>query len=252
MFKSTFTVSLALCLGVALVSWVCASDRKVSSGVPPAVPSLRLTHYQLPYDGFGSVAILDDGSLIVELGGEEILDSETGEWLGHRPLDVLFLNINVNRGMQLYRMGRFVFLGSSDGSALAQRGLDSARVSLTSFKRSTGPDETAYALYTFTGRTLLQYDAATRRLHLVVDDTDHGGLRFEAEETLGVPVRKFDAQETTIPNSSDDGPALLLAPVVSSSVCSANCEGGSCSISCGSGGCRSYCDGRTPVCRCGA
>lgn len=254
---------LALALGCVTAGWGRDENptrKKVD--VSTIGPGFALENHQLPYAGFGSVSILDDGFLLIQLGGEDKTDPETGEFMGITPQDVIGLQINAAQGWGLIQAGRELFLDRHNSAEMASRGLKGSQANRTSFRQGLVETDTVFVLHTLVGPMTFNYDAAAGRIRLTLDDTEKSGLRLGMDEDLGtahgsVVAKSGSFQPAEPTDLTAEGPALLRIVIdpsplalLLSAECSVGCSGGSCSVICNTGGCRAVCEGSTPECKC--
>lgn len=203
----------------------------------------------LPYSGYGSVAILDDGMVLITLGGEFRIDPAKEDSAG-RPEFVVTPGCTIG-----YQMGTTglalvqykddeVFL-DKDGTELARRGLGPDQVVRTTFRHSNVAAQGAnrFALVSLNGDLNANIDRADGELAVTVTDRETGRtLRFTGVIT--------DGGSKALPDS-DPRISLLEPPVLEPSNREIACAQGSCTITCEQRGCAAYCDtSGEPVCRC--
>lgn len=201
----------------------------------------------LPYEGFGSVTIVDDGTLIIEIGGAAttLHDEDDVEFEGIGPYDAIAYQIDMS-GLSLVEHRGQVFL-DNNGVELRARGLRPREVFRTVFP---APDQidanrAPTALVWFTGELQLSFDAQTAQLVLRIEDSEETGRVF----TLAAPVVS-DAKNR---RRSEEG-GIVLTPLeghaVGASSCSITCSKGSGSVNCSESGCKCVCKAGKPVCIC--
>ena len=141
----------------------------------------------VPYVGYGSVTVLNDGVVIVRLDGDPP-PSDDAEW--REPIEAYSLAINPN-GLSLVNMGGAYYL-DRDGAQLRQRGLaptDISKVSLgVGLEQFTGSCG-RYSVLDIRGELMFEWDSESGRGYLEVTAADgSGGFDFEfGGRTAGLP-----------------------------------------------------------------
>ncbi len=252
MNRSWNTPRLGLIVCLLLLAVCVAADRNPKREVKTLSPRLKLTEYTLPYQGYGEVDILDDATIVVQLGGELVGNLETDDdadiWIA--PIEEFAFRMNPV-GLSLVEHQGGVLLdrgGTQDRARRVAVGLGN----VVPF-RVPAPNDvpvTPIALASFSGPMSLGYDAAGR-LVLSITDAEEPARTFTFRPTYG-SGEAMGADGAPVQKPGDDTVILMGEgpPIGWTAGCSANCSGGSCSISCTNQGASCYCKGSTPVCRC--
>jgi len=256
-------LALTLGLGFATSGWSRdSSPTRKQSAPDPDSPQITLKNHELPYFGFGSISILDDGFLLIRVGGEEIVDPESGNWEGETPSDLIGLQVNTGAGWGLVQSGRELFLDRNDEVETIRRGLKGDQANHTTFRQKLAETDTVFALHHMTGLLSLSFDATAGTVCIVMDDSNHSGLRLSVDEAIGTAYGTAVAgngsfQFNELAKMPDEGIALLQVvtdPSVlaanQSAYCTVTCSAGECSVTCTTGGCRAACRGSNPECTC--
>jgi hypothetical protein len=202
-----------------------------------------ISQNQLPYHGYGSVTIVDDGTILVEMGGKETItywdDQESVE---QTPYDAVAYRIDTT-GLALVQAGNEVYFDRK-GKQIQMRGLRSNRVFRTMFPDSDARDPNAppTAIAWFTGDLTVAFNDATSVLTLSAKDTEGTGrvFTFQGRVVTGAPVD----------SSQVDDDLVLVVVSAGSSECSVICAQGSGNISCTNTGCKCVCKSGMPSCIC--
>ena len=207
----------------------------------------------LPYDGYGSVAILDDGILLITLGGEIVAEdrdpTDSATYLGQ--LDT--------SGLTLVEHDGEVFL-DKNGVHIAARGLSPEQMTRQGFQDAAAlePDTPRQALVEIRGDLDLSYNSVTGDLTVAGTGMEDPRRKLRFTVRVGdTPGGGGDGQDPVCASSSSgDGltpgetPIWLNQPSEMSSACSVSCKHGDCTITCNSTGCKTYCSSGQPVCIC--
>ncbi len=239
----------------ASVTRVQAVKSAEERGVTDAVKPSPFTIITMPYAGYGSITLLDEGTLIVRAGlGDDADRAVTG---GFKPpaLEVRALTLDLS-GLSLIQLDRDFFL-DKDGTELRRRGVSAIDAIFTPVAgvRDVATTPTPEAVDEFVGVMYLSLDASGRYLHISVSDFAHDFRTFKTVLELG----SSDSKKSRVPKN--DGattwnPTAIPASFedahdggVAATGCSATCTQGSCDITCPAG-CRAYCDHGIPHCEC--
>lgn len=235
-----------VCTGAALVigaAMVHAGDgRKVTrSGedVRQHSSEIALAKY-LPYEGLGTVDLIDDGTLAIELGGLRWIDDEP---VIVEPQQFFLLELG-GTGISLVHHNGESFV-DANGGELARRGLDVRNVVRTTLpeRTSINSSSTRFSVLSVTGALSVTLDE-NAAVSISVDDVETGIQLFSfygllVTDTTGAAV------------ASGDYPTAQPAGPRPGSDCHATCPGGaSCDIYCGPQGCAAWCSGKKPKCMC--
>jgi len=196
----------------------------------------------LPYEGLGTVDLLDDGTLAIELGGTRWVDDEPVQ---EGTSDMFLFDLN-STGVSLIQHNGEYFI-DVDGGELAARSLDARRVVRTVLPERKNVDISSqrYAVYSETG-TLRVNVTADAVMTVTVEDEDTGGRLFSF---LGILILDSVAAPQ-FASGGYPGTAQPAGPQPGSN-CHATCPGGrSCDINCGTEGCQAWCRGKEPKCMC--
>jgi len=227
---------------LACVPLLARAQRKTvrdADGLRGHVTDFALAKY-LPYDGLGTVDLLDDSTLAIELGGLQWVDDEP---LRVPPNEFFAFTLN-DSGVSLVQHEGKTFI-DVNGEALIERGLAPERVVRTTLPPRAAVDLAGkrYAVYSETGR-----------LH--IDLREDGMVSYSVEdEQTGEPLFSFRAllvtNQTDATQIASGGPVAQPVYPKPGSNCHATCPGGrSCDINCGTEGCAAWCRGKKPKCMC--
>ena len=229
-----------------------ADERATAEAVP-----LRDT--LLPYHGYGTLAILNDGTLVIDVGGELVYDAAADEFTV-ASMETIAYRIDT-AGLSLVEHRGEVFL-DRNGAQVADRGLTRERVSVTPFPAPNSADGESHrrSIMDFSGDLDLRFDPANHELALTITDTtDTGesGMTFTlAAPVVSGPLQKRDPGSREVGQDlpggeENDAITLTAAAAAWSASCSVDCTNGSCSISCSKKGALCSCSSTGyPQCRC--
>ena len=248
-FQETLGIGVVMSLVFGCTTPGIGADGARGRHVDAVRHTLSLAEYTLPYNGYGELDILDDGCLVIKVGGEWYINPETDESTIQES-DTLIFQLDTS-DLTIVENGESVFLDKK-GVQLAKRGLSWDDVTVTAFPEWVEKDraQARYALETFIGDMALSFDEAEGTLTVSIIDTHDRGGTFN----LTAPIlRHIRAGKRTIlsrPEKPGD-PGIVLAPPPEASSCSATCTRGSCSITCENHTCTAYCRKYgLPVCSC--
>ena len=201
---------------------------------------------RFPYVGEGSVSVLDDGTLVLEVLGGEVLEVASGEQAAVPPATMAF-HLE-KEGLKIIDDKGRVFL-DRHGVEARLRGVspDERNVTLFPSEVSTtgedvGPPRTLLFL---SGSMSLAFDEGSNRLSVEITDA-------ESRRSLNLTARVGLAEPPEYGTPGPDPNEIVLQPVVSTSGCSACCGSTGqfcCSINCPLY-CSAGCSGDTPFCSC--
>lgn len=252
-----------VCLGQERISDSRGQSAKSPQAVPQTVerlapsettvtrdfgPDLRVKNNQVPYAGFGSVMIVNDGTIIIEIGGKETVEyaDDDEETLTVSPYDAIAFHMDIT-GLALVDAGGEVFLDRG-GKQIAERGLSPKRVFRTLFPEASAIEQNSprHALAWFTGDLRLAFDRNSKVLTVRAKDTEDTDRLF----TLSAPVVQADGMTL---NENDEIALIIQSESTvadGSSNCSISCPRGSASINCSNSGCNCVCKSGSPSCKC--
>jgi hypothetical protein len=211
--------------------------------------TLSLVENTLPYNGYGEIDIVDDGCLVIKVGGEVYIDPETEEFTVHKS-DTLVFQLDTS-DLTIVEDGESVFL-DKEGVQLAERGLSWDDVAYTAFPEQIEKDraQARYALETFIGDMDLAFNQAKGTLTVSIIDTHDRGGTFDLTAPILTRVGAGKRTVSSRPEKPGD-PQITLNPPPEQSQCSATCSKGSCEITCQGMACTAYCRRNGfPVCEC--
>jgi hypothetical protein len=212
--------------------------------------TLPLEANALPYDGYGEVDIVENGTIAIKVNGATFVNQETGDFIVQEE-DVLLYQVDTTN-LRIVESHGSVFLDRA-GRGIRQRGLRSDEVVITPFERlqNKGAGGARKAIETFIGDLQLDFSPADGVLSLHIIDRQTAGREFD----LIAPIARYAPQAQKggfeTPDVGND-PQIVLEDPPQQVECSATCSKGSCSISCQGKPCTAYCrGGGYPVCYCG-
>lgn len=253
---SSFQKSIVLCSSL-VVTWGCATIGLGQEHLQPTkrqplstMQAAPLSEYSLPYFGHGSVDIIDDGMLLIQLDGNEVAltHNNDAEQLLMGAVDAVIFKMNT-AGLTIIEKNNEVFLDRNQRN-LRERNLNINQVTQINFpkKEKLIEQKTRQALVSLTGTLEFDYDEFTGILYLDINDS-RSGKSFSLE----APVVSFDQAGSNTNRSleKNNNYSITLNTVdIADSTCSATCDKGSCSISC-SGVCLAGCRSNgNPYCTC--
>ena len=183
------------------------------------VPQLRTP---LPYRGYGEVTILDDATLIVQMGGEIITERS----------ESLAFDLGAEGLAAIDCDGR-LFLDRHRVAWATERLPFSAKINSFPTLREIADEPNRYAFITLTGEMELTFDSRTMELSVVI----------ETEDTVfshSIRIARRDANDRE----------MLSSDTSASSECSVRCASGYCSVTCTKKGCKAFCINGEPSCLC--
>jgi len=238
-------VGALLVLGCALPGF----GRSPIDPVPGETAIEEASDPTLPYSGYGRVAILDDGMVLITLGGEFRTDPAREESgmnaeVGVSASTALAYQMDTS-GMALAQYQDDEVFLDRNGTEIARRGFAPERVIRTSFGRAegseTGPNR--FVLLSLKGQLRATFDTVEKALTVAITDQE-SGRKFSF---TGVVAATREAR----PLLKTDPRVMLSPPSVSlPSHCEFSCAKGSGEYTCLDRGCAGYCDKGTPVGTC--
>jgi hypothetical protein len=238
-----------------VVLFVCAapnngSDRTGRSDTRYSEYALPLTENEVPYQGYGEVDILNDGTVVIQINGALYVNPVTDD-MKVEPEDALAYKIDPT-DLRLVESDGFYFLDRG-GEQIAERGLREHEVKTTAIDGVIKAKKagTRVALVSLYGDLDLDFDARTGVLSVSIIDTRRGYEAFALE----APIKKYMPQtkdgRARISPDRESEPSIVLEDDYGVH-CSATCSSGNCSITCDQSKlaiCYCKSDG-TPVCKC--
>lgn len=218
--------------------------------IKSADKAVPLSQYALPYQGLGAVVIVDDGTLLIEVGGQ--LDEDVEASLVSDEAIAYQLDTS---GLRVIERGGEVFL-DQNGKQLSEQGLRERQVTVIPFVNTANPNPTA--LFEFTGQLDLNFDAATGLLSVTITDTESSGQAFHLSAPIQIAkpaatqgkVLLVDSNAIAASDNPND-PIVLFSMGEMKSKCSIACNNGNGSIECTRRGCICICKTNgEPKCEC--
>lgn len=221
-------------------------DRSVPerSEVGAANPGL-LEFYSLPYSGFGTVWLLENGMLIIDVGGEAVVDEE-GETKIASSVETIGFQIDT-AGVSLVSH-RGDYLLDRQGRHVRQRGWEGKQLTVTQLDAGVDEDRDLHSLMEISGKLDVAFDRETKTLLVEVADVLRGH-RFSVQALVNFSASQGDV--APVGRTLDDGFVQLVPAVAWTASCDTTCTGGNCDITCVKKMAQCWCgtDG-TSICRC--
>ena len=239
-----------------LCVWVIIGVARAGAGDVPPWP---FEHTPLPYQGYGMVVLLNDGTLLIKTGGETVQGTDLTEPV----LDAVMYTLDPARlavteqeaGIKrltvrtpsLSPAAKTLRQPRNDEQPAAERPVPFRRLTA---ERLSGL--TPFSVLEYWGDMTLELDIQTGRPHIQITDRQTG-------ESLVVPAdllvsAKRPSRNERLGNAESQtfgSTAGGTAPAPGTTKCEANCRRGQCSITCQGQAARCWCD-RTgiPHCEC--
>ncbi|MBU0719658.1 MAG: hypothetical protein KJ749_15545 [Planctomycetes bacterium] len=235
MLTKKISCSVALLLVLGLVGDVQAEEPSKDANreeVTGAQPAPLFESATLPYEGEGSVAVLNNGLLMIEVQDRSIIDVDG--W----PQRLAHYFAMDTEGLTLAEANGEWFLDAND-AVIRQKGLSPRKVSYVSFDDDVVAEfaSARETLLSMTGEMCLAFDSEKEAYQLEIRDSEGTNESFRVQ---------FRPAAKSNQGSSEAGGK-------GSCSCSANCGGegrSSCTMADCPYHCVCYCDGDRPVCLC--
>ncbi len=236
-------IGLALTVGCVAGGWARDGGRPSRAGESEASTPLR--DYALPYHGYGEVAVLNDGMLVVDMGGKVAFDGDG--WMTVSPVKTIVYWLDSSE-VKLVESDNMVFLDKG-GAEMTRRGVSPLRATVTAFDRHQDIKAGAqrYSLADFAGDLEVSFDDKTRRLTVKITDSqeEEKAMTFTLAGRVTPRAAALGGGEAgaLATAAGGDDEILLLDgedPPWLSTTCSADCRLGSCEASC-AGTAHCYC-----------
>ncbi len=245
-------LGVVLSLSIVFVAAAClAQQRTRVSDAKPSLHVVPLVDHTLPYQGFGAVVIVDDGTLLIALGGE-VRREDDSTLTSPFPSGSEILQYQLNTsGLAIIESKGRVFL-DRNGNQLRKRGLRERQVSVTSF--ADGPNDAPNSLYDFTGDLKVAFDAKKQVISVAIADTESSRMTFNLSAPIVAGSQTDEMADSRYDNGaiadSLEDESILLEPPLPDSQCNISCASGSGSVTCTNSGCKCICVVTRPECIC--
>ncbi len=255
--------AMLACLALALLCCNVAqaeSDQLVASEGKLEFPVL-LERFTFPYEGPGTVDVLDDGTMVVFLGKPLVFEKGAGKVVAGAT-EFFLLALDPANSRLVEQKGAFFI--DRDGEALRELGLSEQHVQITPFfGRPEALTHSRYSVMSISGDLAVSYDQSSGAIELdisgvsaLMDEVDVAQY-FSYKGNLK-PLKSAQTSNSSLlnaPKNADSGGEVRGGPdpQPSGPTCSVTCPGGAnCQITCPSGKAAvCFCRGPNPICECG-
>ncbi|MBI4717692.1 MAG: hypothetical protein HY763_07810 [Planctomycetes bacterium] len=207
----------------------------------------------LPYHGYGTVDVLDDGLIVVEIGGRVLFDPDAEDGPVIEPSRTIAYRVDPHRARLVRREAVLVVEGVVPPGVAD---LSDSSATITTFRdpAAAARPATRHALVTLSGDLSVALTDSDGSLSLsMVDQADHGWTLALSGRLVRGANALHEVSEAADAGAADpgSGPGLFLYPAeAESSACSVECRKGAANINCNNKGCACWCSNGVPRCRC--